>query len=136
MIPYCLTEEQQLQNCLLATVLWDTVTPRQVYLDDWRRENCGAKSCGMKACFGGWLATWPEFRDQGVRAHRDGFPMLVDENGEETGINGFGVAQYLFGDANLFDGRNFGGRASQHQQVRERLRRRIEELSEDVALEA
>lgn len=68
-----LTIEQQLENVKLAERIWkERVDPAAVVkgLEDW--------ACGTQACFGGHLATWPEFRKMGVR-------MLVEINPTEIG---------------------------------------------------
>ena len=53
-----------LENCKLALQLWqERVTPEMVNLDTW---SSYGRDCGTQACFGGWLATWPEFQAMGI----------------------------------------------------------------------
>jgi hypothetical protein len=100
-----LSHEQKLANIDLATRLWkERVKPEQVvqYLHTW--------ACGTQACFGGHLATWPEFREMGVRTLKEigvtcsnswaSAPCM--EYGRFEGVE---VAAILFGDPTLFDAR-------------------------------
>lgn len=101
-----LTREQQLANIDLAERLWrervkpEQIVPRLVY---W------GNNCGTVACFGGHVATWPEFNEQGVWPAGHFFvylygagawkPMLAPDTGVWGGL---GIAGYLFGDSDLF----------------------------------
>ena len=81
---------QQRANTLEAlNVMWPGVDPAEVAPD------LGRWRCGTTACFGGWCAVWPAFKDQGMSAGVDGTPML---NGEYD-ICADGV---LFGDASIW----------------------------------
>lgn len=81
------------ENLHLARRLWlERVDPATVDLENWQSD------CGTFACFGGHLATWPEFQLMGVypniyEAPAIGYPAT----------SGHGVALQLFGDADLFD---------------------------------
>lgn len=102
-------------NTELAWALWMVrVTPEQVVpeLVSW--------VCGTQACFGGHLATWPEFQALGVLSPSEPFwkMMLVSEDTR------------LFGDARLFNARGAeGGRSvSDHEVVVNRLRKNLARL--------
>lgn len=84
-----LSNDEQIVNCLLALSLWAEVPPECVNLGSWR--------CGTHACFGGHLATWPEFQAVGVMATEEGAPT---EN--RLPFDSSNVAHCLFGDWNLF----------------------------------
>lgn len=99
-------------NTKLAWALWMVrVTPEQVtpYLASW--------TCGTHACFGGHLATWPEFQAMGVLSPSEPFwkSRLASEDTR------------LFGDARLFNARRAeGGRSvSDHEVVVNRLRKNL-----------
>jgi hypothetical protein len=98
--------DERIVNILLAAWRWSEVSPRSVNLRTW--------GCGTHACFGGHLASWPEFQDKGVRV----FDMNPDERGRGepvmqlcgVGHEPFGkqlgpreVAYELFGNSELFD---------------------------------
>jgi hypothetical protein len=129
--------ERQLQNCLLALLIWQQdVKPRHVDLGDWK--------CGTKACFGGHLTTWPEFRAKGVRSDREASPpeeyagmsrdwgnapVLVDQNGTKVATLPCTVASELFGDGSLFRSSDGEEGVSHHQQVVNRLQNQINRLA-------
>ena len=100
--------QQQLDNTELALRLWlERVTPEQVNLERW--------TCGTQACFGGHLATWPEFQALGVRADCYGAPRLGD-------LQPLNVAQVLFGDCSLFCVQGFNEtRLTDYEKVVRRL---------------
>lgn len=118
-----ITKDQQIKNCLLALSIWAEVPPRRVKLDSWK--------CGTHACFGGHMATWPEFQAKGVFPdERDGAPRMMGEDGLNVGT--WTVAQHLFGNHELFRVR-FGidpKRLSDHELVVRRLEDQIVELSQ------
>ncbi len=93
--------DQQVQNIKEAIVMWKTIPPHNVYpgLDDWRdmsKELQADKvTCNTTACFGGWCCHWPAFKSQGLKSERDGRPRLL-------GLSGSLVADYMFGDFDLF----------------------------------
>ncbi len=99
--------EQQRKNLEEAlNVMWPSVPPENVSpsLGEWRHEtgmairsaSSSPPSCGTIACFGGWCAWWPYFREQGVSSDGSGMPIT----------SGYlGVAEVLFGDARIFAGR-------------------------------
>lgn len=92
-----LTREQQLANIDLAERLWrERVAPNQVIggLHTWVE----TPDCGSAACFGGWIARFPEFREMGVRRLKE-----IDPD------DYFGV---VYGEAPAFDKDNWGVRAS------------------------
>jgi hypothetical protein len=119
---------KQIENCVLALHLWSEVTPRRVRLDTWH--------CGTHACFGGHLATWPEFRAQGVqRMNDDGEPIMHTKGGNTLWAGE--VSQRLFGSDDLFCMANacradFGMpvRTSDHKLVVNRLEEQIERLTQ------
>ena len=88
-----LSAAKQLENLDLAERLWrERVTPEQVDLGHW--------ACGTQACFGGHLATWPEFQAMGVGVGGG----VENRYPEIQAIEALGtkVAEYLFGDESLF----------------------------------
>lgn len=93
--------QQQIDNIEEAIVMWKTVPPENVYpgLDDWRdlskELRADTATCNTVACFGGWCCHWPAFKAQGIKAESDGRPGLLDLSGSQ-------VAEYLFGDRDLF----------------------------------
>lgn len=124
--PLALTHEQQLFNCLLARHLWvKRVKPDSVVrrLHSWK--------CGTQACFGGHLATWPEFQEiMGVSVSASGAPVLNDVPTAQED-------RWLFGrphnDVDLFDPRAFNEQGSDWEVVLNRLDTRIEELRKVLA---
>lgn len=101
-----------LENCLLARYIWknrvtpDSVVPR---LEFWR--------CGFQACFGGHIATWPEFL---------AIPG-ADVAGAQPHINlDFGVDIRLFGRGMFFAAEPRD--ETDHQIVLNRLDQQIEIL--------
>jgi hypothetical protein len=80
-----LSKTEKIENVLLAMMLWAEEKPESINLRNWR--------CGTQACFGGRLATWPEFKAQGVRRTSRGAPHI-----EGTAF----VAYHLFGHSSLF----------------------------------
>lgn len=117
-----LTKTQQIENCLLALANWSEVSPHSVNLRVWR--------CGTHACFGGHLATWPEFRAKGVRTNPEGSPFMGAGTGFMWSVD---VAQHLFGNSALFNARGLhadgGLRLSDHRVVVRRLENQIAALS-------
>lgn len=126
--------EQKLENCKLALRLWnERVTPDQVVkeLNEW--------TCETQACFGGWLATWPEFRDMGVFASYVGSPIMVA--GSEL-LDPSLVSNRLFGDRNMFKVRGLGPAGgdeekapSAHAAVVLRLETQIDYLTRELEKE-
>lgn len=103
------TREQQLANIDLAARLWgERVTPDKVVerLTVWASPH--PNMCGTQACFGGHLATWPEFRAMGVRTRKEaGEEDPVMRHGPDMdGVQWpYEVASVLFGDEQLFEPR-------------------------------
>lgn len=98
--------EQQIKNLEEALyVMWPSVPEANVAvaLKYWQEkpwtEHCTADTkatCGTIACFGGWVALYPYFQAQGVFPNPvNGAPMMPPLAGSE-------VAEFLFGDADLF----------------------------------
>ena len=122
---------QQRANAIEARdVMWPSVPPKNVYpkLKDWRKGRAHTKSrapdCGTVACFGGWCAWWPTFRDQGIVADEIGAP----DTPHQWGAN---VSHTLFGTYEMFKGRghpacDIGFRGSDHALVAHRLNWLIE----------
>jgi hypothetical protein len=114
---------QQHANLLDALhVMWPSVPPENVARGFcvWSTTKFKA-TCKTIACFGGWCAEWPSFRDQGVRRDsRSGGPRIPGYYGE------FEVSEVLFGFRDLFVVRGQHpadklGRTD-HQTVSDRLR--------------
>lgn len=100
------TAEQQLANLNLAEHLWRSrVKPSDVVggLRMW--------TCGTQACFGGHLATWPEFREMGVRLLGEAAenPMWCAAPAFDTETWGWSVGVILFGSHDIFDERGGSG---------------------------
>ena len=89
-----------LENLKLAKRKWQEVQPRHVTpgLMFWRWET----DCGTLACFGGHLATWPEFQAMGVKVSDAGGRPAYDSLTEDLHLEGLDVADHLFGDRELF----------------------------------
>lgn len=91
-----LTIDQHIANTLLAIKLWrKRVKPEDVYpgLEDF------SSDCGSLHCFGGHVALWPEFLEQGVYRDSQGGPSV--HTSVTDGLFVFG-ADYLFGEHQLF----------------------------------
>ena len=106
-----------LHNTRLALALWkERVKPAQVVPD------LRAWACGTQACFGGHLATWPEFRAMGVRADCYGAPVLHGESLSQ-------VPWELFGNYGLFYSREDWEReGTDYEVVVKRLETHIADL--------
>lgn len=93
---------QQRKNAREAQRMWATVPTKNVIpsLRAWREDVAGSRppTCGTTACFGGWCAWWPAFRQLGITAGYGGQPRLL-------GADGFHVAAMLFGWEGLFEPR-------------------------------
>lgn len=100
--------EQQRDNLEMALVMWTAVDPEHVALGSW--------SCGSHACFGGHLASWEHFIEQGVRqckvaGRHNGIwqsefePYMGATHDARPTVSGFDVAVRLFGDDELFNSR-------------------------------
>lgn len=92
------TKDEQVVNCLLALCKWSKVPPRRVALELW--------TCGAKACFGGHLATWPEFNAMGVSAGSEGAPRMRSPYNQTEFFYASRTSHRLFGD-DLFDAHHF-----------------------------
>ena len=95
------------ENCELALRLWkERVKPEQVV------EGLRHYRCGTQACFGGHLATWPEFQAMGVRCRVEGSPAI-------TGLGStLGVSAHLFGTPYLFVARQVDEEHGDYTQYR------------------
>lgn len=96
---------QQRANALFARdVMWPSVPPANVVpkLAGWRYARSKAVSCQTRACFGGWVAVHPFFREQGVYAGESGEPLMYGVVAPSR------VAERLFGDWRLFSIRRGG----------------------------
>ena len=138
--------EKYLANAELALKIWtdpDRVKRDHVDLDDWLNgaAQSDPNSCGTLACFGGHLATWPEFNALGVGRGVEGAPIF-QEPGTVTFSFGRRVAYSLFGDSSLFAVRLDGEEGnlshaeldgmSDHEVVTYRLQRHIAWLKEEM----
>ena len=88
--------DRHIVNCLLALCNWHEVHPRGVYLESWR--------CGTQACFGGHLATWPEFMEMGVFAGMGASPTMQNLSNPHYNSDALSVSMRLFG-GDLFPSR-------------------------------
>ncbi len=72
--------QKQRDNLLEALhVMWPSVPEANVAeeLADWRKDHKNTPpDCNTIACFGGWCAWWPSFREQGVRTNSLGEPII------------------------------------------------------------
>lgn len=104
-----LTEKQR-DNLEMALVMWTAVDPESV------DPGLGEWFCGTHACFGGHLATWEYFIEQGVNAYYgnsaserglfDGEPVLQRTDCLATGT---AVSRELFGEYGFFSPRGSTG---------------------------
>lgn len=100
--------QRQMDNLHEALKMWDTIPEQNVAykLGYWRSGGPSLPprytepTCGTVACFGGWCAWWPAFREQGVRANDSGAPQICNDKGTE--VAGYDVARVLFGHSTLF----------------------------------
>lgn len=136
-MPTLADKKRWLANAELAHTLWlERVKPEQVI------KSLAYYKCGTQACFGGHLATWPEFQEQGVRT------MQVEENRYDFGmpwidahplpICGHEVGVELFGSERMFAARHTlidFEHLTDWQVVEQRLVNRIEELQQAIAVE-
>jgi hypothetical protein len=139
-----LSKDEQIENVLLAAVLWHKVKPKSVDLGSWSYPT----GCGTIACFGGWLVSWPEFAAKGVGRFAaftnpggscsfDGKPGSPCLESDGKLLVDWDVANYLFGDPNMFASRGANCDFSMpdyynltdYQVVANRLERRFEELT-------
>lgn len=123
-------------NLQIALLRWSQVLPERVLpaLEVWR--------CGTQACFGGHLATWPEFQAIGIQVdQRDGAPYYSVKDVEFLeGINkalggvhnaygsqltGSRLSVLLFGYVGMFHPRLDGEEGDAHEIVRLRLEQRL-----------
>jgi hypothetical protein len=111
--------------------MWKTIPPENVsyQLETWRLDNNSGQpdvppTCNTIACFGGWCAWWPAFRQQGVKSFFDGSPSFrVDLDNYDMPYK---VSQVLFGDRRLFNPRGLFGNEktkglTDHEVVMKRL---------------
>jgi len=109
-----LTKDQQIENCLLALMLWAEVKISDV--------NINARIYGSVGDLGAFLVTWPEFQAKGVFANWEGTPRMKEFSLSYT------VAEHLFGSALMFIGPSVKRRA--HREIIDRLENQIARLSE------
>lgn len=112
---YRLTQ-QQFKNLTQAVNFWLKV-PRDTVksdLDRWRRTEDGVRvttsnkpDCGSTACFGGWLPYSSYFSKLGVHpaAAYDAYPVLNATR--FTSYEGKDLAEYLFGERELFASKTY-----------------------------
>lgn len=102
---------QQRANAIEARdVLWPSVNPDTVVrgLRTWYENE--STHCGTHACFGGWCALHPPFKNQGLCRT----PGRVTYRDPVTGLTGpTSGDDILFGDCEMFDAR--GGHPADHQ---------------------
>lgn len=95
--------QQQRRNAMAARFqMWPSVPPENVIrnLSNWRADDSNFRpDCNTVACFGGWCAWWPFFREQGVRADAEGMPYIGEGEPDQHGTF---VALHLFGHRALF----------------------------------
>jgi hypothetical protein len=133
------------QNLRTALAMMERITPFQVNLNDWRQETdnedigpgeeapvnlqMDEPTCGTIACFGGWCAWEPAFRELGVQAGLDGVPRLPRLPG--AWCSAWEVAEYLFGDEALFNSATYDeedAHENHHEIVLARINKRLEGL--------
>ena len=114
-----MSPKQHLTNCQLALRLWEATPPEQVV------EGLRHYSCGTQACFGGHLATWPEFQAMGVEASEEGAPVLWFGDYRYRGQM---VAGALFGTEGLFRTRFWQEEGADYEVVVQRLKVQIYRL--------
>ena len=113
--------QQQLDNCKLALKLWlERVKPEQVI------KGLALYRCGTQACFGGHLATWPEFQAMGVaESEEEGAPELWLS---PYCYRGQMVAGALFDTEGLFSTRGREEEGTDYEVVVQRLKVQIYRL--------
>ena len=101
-----MSPKQHLTNCQLALRLWEATPPESVApgLRHYR--------CGTQACFGGHLATWPEFQAMGVSRRVEGSPAITDIGWSAN------VSAHLFGTPYLFVARQVDEEHGDYTQYR------------------
>jgi hypothetical protein len=122
---------QQRANALEAlNVMWPSIKPEKV-VSDLQMWTAVPEDCNSPACFGGWVARWPEFQKQGVHAGLLNGEPILRVRGRTMYANE--VAGVLFGERSLFDVRRgfpylieADRRVSSHQIVTRRLQWLIE----------
>lgn len=127
-----LTNDEKVVNCLLALMRWDEVPPRAVV------PSLGMWTCGTQACFGGHLATWPEFWEMGVRPSKVDFEGFGIGEPTAWGLRCHDVARRLFGSSDMFMAQGMcdhddGTGRTAHAVVVNRLESQIVELTGEDA---
>jgi hypothetical protein len=103
------TPAQVVHNCNLAEKLWrERVQVDNVNLQQWvSTQALPPGHCGRIACFGGHLASWPEFMQiSGAGTRSYGAPVVIiprDDGGPNSEID---AEELLFGNDWIFDTRN------------------------------
>lgn len=95
--------KQQRANAIEARdVMWPSVPPENVMpeLGSWRRGGRGKPTCGTVACFGGWCAWWPPFREQGIGCNWAGAPTTQNPHV-------MAADEQLFGEREMFSIRGY-----------------------------
>lgn len=105
-----LTASDYLKNCEIFLSYWSTIPTENIApnLRTWNTEPKAPHSCKTIACSGGWLPAMPEFAATGVvTVISDFYPYGVSGHQEIPGLRyGADVAEYLFGDSELFQPRS------------------------------
>lgn len=105
MIKFPVTAQQRANAIEARDVMWPSVPIQNVVkrLGTWREgRTLDAQTppdCGTVACFGGWCAWWPAYRNQGILADSVGAPVT------KYGDWASAASWQLFGDPTLFSAR-------------------------------
>lgn len=128
-----LSEESatHLKNLRIALWRWESIPPENVYyrLAEWCDERAvDEPTCNTVACFGGWVALMPEFKEYGVRVGGVGEPLMP---GVDGGVRS--VAARLFGSYAMFNARDAhpsdeGFIGTDHELVTNRIKHAIARL--------
>jgi hypothetical protein len=132
--------EIQLENLKIALWRWRSIPDENIVsnLMNWqefdpRLRATQIPTCNTIACFGGWVALMPEFREMGVKVSEGGSPYM--RRGGHVVYFDWCVADHLFGDSRLFQPKTVTEqllRESDRQVVIHRIKRRIKEIKKEL----
>lgn len=118
------TLENKLEYSELALKKWRELDPKSVYpsLARWR------STCGTQSCFGGHLATWPEFQALGILPDiKASFPCMLKKDGRLRYPQK--IASLLFGNPRIFQIKDSSEYSlSDHEAIVQRLEHCISDL--------
>lgn len=132
------TTEEKLKNILIARAMLDDL-PNNAIVDglcDWNTGVAVGESpnhCGAAACFGGWVALHPYFREQyGIRSARGDGMANYGQPRTRHEIDTDKISMELFGVSDAFysnETRWSSTRLSDRQLIKKRLRTAFNKLN-------